>query len=208
MRDKLSQYIEDHLRHPNPVLDELDKAYRDDDDREAGPPHIGKQVGAFLRWIIRLIEAREVLEFGTAIGYSTIYLAQALRETGGRLTAIEKDEELFRRTACNVRRAGLSDTVQLIRGDADEVLDRLPGPYDLILQDAAKALYPAMFQRCVDRIRPGGVLAADDALFRPMGVREELARVIDEYNQLVFSHPRLVSTILPIGDGLTISVKR
>jgi|GEM_PF-1857720 len=145
MMDKLLQYIDDHLEHPNPVLAELEEAYRND-DAEAGPPHIGKQVGAFLRWIIH--------------------------------------------------------------GDAGELLDRLEGPCDLILQDAAKALYPEMLERCVDRIRTGGVLAADDALFRPMGVREELARVIDEYNRMVFDHPRLISTILPIGDGLTISVKR
>jgi len=205
--DKLLQYIEDHLEYPNPVLAELEEAYRND-DAEAGPPHIGKQAGAFLRWIIRLIEAQEVLEFGTAVGYSTIYLGQALKETGGRLTAIERDEGLFRRTLRNVRRAGLSDRVEVIHGDAAEVLDRLEGPYDLILQDAAKALYPVMLDRCVDRIRTGGVLAADDALFRPMGIREELARVIDEYNRLVFGNPRLISTILPVGDGLTISLKR
>jgi predicted O-methyltransferase YrrM len=205
--DELRRYIEDHLQYPNPVLEELEAAYRDDDE-SAGPPHIGKQAGAFLSWIINLIEAREVLEFGTAVGYSTIYLAQALQETGGRLTAIEKDEELVRRTADNVRRAGLGDRVELIHGDAAEIIDRLQGPYDLILQDAAKALYPEMLERCVERVRTGGVLAADDALFRPMGVREELAGVIDEYNRLVFDHPRLFSTILPIGDGLTISVKR
>jgi predicted O-methyltransferase YrrM len=207
MKDELSQYIEDHLQYPNPVLAELEAAYHSDDD-QAGPPHIGQQTGAFLSWIIHLIAARKVLEFGTAVGYSTIYLAQALRKTGGRLTAIELDEELLRRTARNVRRAGLSGTVDLIHGDADRIIDRLEGPYDLILQDAAKGLYPAMLERCVDRIRPGGVLAADDALFRPMGVRQELARAIDEYNRRVFDHPRLISTILPIGDGLTISVKR
>jgi predicted O-methyltransferase YrrM len=207
MGDNLLSYIESHLTYPNPVLAELEAAYRED-DQDAGPPHIGKQVGAFLYWIIRLIEARQVLEFGTAVGYSTIYLAQALQETGGRLTAVEKDEELFRRTVRNVRRAGLSDRVEMIHGDADAVLDRLKGPFDLILQDAAKALYPVMLERCVDRIRSGGVLAADDALFRPRGVREELSRAIDEYNRMAFAHPQLISTILPIGDGLTISVKR
>jgi predicted O-methyltransferase YrrM len=207
MKDKRFQYIEDHLEFPNPVLAELEAAYRSDDEK-AGPPHIGKQVGAFLSWIIRLIKAQEVLEFGTAVGYSTIYLAQALQETGGRLTAVEKDTELCKRTARNVRRAGLGDTVELIHGDADEVLDRLSGPYDLILQDAAKNLYAVMLERCIDRVRSGGVIAADDALFRPMGIREELSRAIDEYHRLVFDHPKLVSTILPIGDGLTISVKR
>ncbi len=206
MMDKLLKYIEKHLVDPNPVLAELEKSYRTDQD--AGPPHIGRHVGAFLYWIIHLMDATAVLEFGTAMGYSTIYLAQALQHTGGHLTAVEQDEELFEKTVRNVNRAGLGEVVDVIRGDAAAVIEDLPGPYDLILQDAAKALYPVMLGACIDRTRSGGVIAADDALFRPMGVREELSRVIDEYNRLVFGHPQLISTILPIGDGLIISVKR
>jgi predicted O-methyltransferase YrrM len=148
------------------------------------------------------------LEFGTALGYSTICLGQALRETGGKLTAVECEKRLFQETSENVARAGLSDVVELICGDASRVIDDLKGPFDLILQDAAKSLYPIMLEKCIQKARPGGIIAADDALFRPMGAGEELSEFMDEYNQKVFADSRLVSTILPIGDGLTISMKR
>ncbi len=203
--DKALSYIENFLTYPHPVLAELEAAYR---DREDLPPHIGIHVGVFLSWLVQLIQAGRVLEFGTAVGYSTVFLGQALRETGGTLTAVECDETNFQETSRNIERAGLVDVVELICGDANQIIDNLKGPFDLILQDAAKALYPVMLEKCVQRIRPGGIIAADDALFRPMGVREELSQFMDEYNRKVFAHPQLVSTILPIGDGLTISMKR
>ena len=203
--DKVLEYIEGFLAYPNPVLKELEAEYQNRDDVA---PHIGIHVGAFLTWLIQAIQAKKVLEFGTAIGYSTIFLGQALRQTGGKLIAIESREELFRETAGNIERAGLTEVVELIHGDASRIIDDLKGPFDLILQDAAKSLYPIMLERCVQITRPGGIIAADDGLFRPMGVREELSRLMDEYNERVFADPRLTSTILPIGDGLTISVKR
>jgi predicted O-methyltransferase YrrM len=203
--DKLMRYIESFLSYQNPVLKELEAAHRDRDDVS---PHIGIHVGTFLAWLIQVIGAQRALEFGTALGYSTICLGQALRETGGKLTAIEREGRFFRETSENIARAGLSDVVELIAGDALQVIDNLEGPFDFILQDAAKSLYPIMLEKCIQKTRPGGIIAADDALFRPMGVREELSRSMDEYNQKVFADSRLVSTILPIGDGLIISLKR
>jgi predicted O-methyltransferase YrrM len=154
------------------------------------------------------MDVRRALEFGTCIGYSTLFLSQALEKTNGRLTAIEVNEKFFQETERNVERAGLSRIVELIHGDASQVIDDLKGPFDLILQDAAKGLYAVMLERCVQLVRPGGVIVADDALFRPMGFREELSQAMDEYNEKVFADARLVSTILPIGDGLTISVRK
>jgi len=203
--NKSLDYIEKFLSYPNSVLSELERQCQ---TREDVAPHIGMHAGTFLSWSIFVIRAKRALEFGTCIGYSTIFLAQALRNTGGRLTAVESDQQRFSETEHNVRRAGLADVVDLIHGDAGIVIDDLEGPFDFILQDSAKSLYPLMLEKCIQKTRPGGIIAADDALFRPMGVREELSRVIDEYNRLVFDHPQLISTILPIGDGLTISVKR
>ena len=203
--NELNKYIENFLSYPNPVLKELESEYQQRDDVA---PHIGIHAGAFLAWLIQVMEVSRALEFGTCIGYSTVFLGQALQKTGGRLTAIEFQERFFEEAKGNVERAGLSPVVELIHGDASQIIDDLEGPFDLILQDAAKVLYPIMLEKCVQLVRPGGVIAADDALFRPMGIREELSRVMDEYNEKVFADPRLTSTILPIGDGLTISVKK
>jgi predicted O-methyltransferase YrrM len=203
--DKLLEYIGGFLSHTNPVLKELEEEYQ---TREDVVPHIGVHVGVFLNWLIQVMGAKQALEFGTCIGYSTIFLAQALQKTGGHLVAIESSEEFHQEAKRNVERAGLTDVVELIQGDASEIVHDLVGPFDLILQDAAKSLYPVMLEKCIQLIRPGGVIAADDALFRPMGVREELSEHMDAYNEKVFADPRLVSTILPIGDGLTISMKK
>ena len=202
---QLLSYIEGFLSYPNSVLKELEKEYQ---TREDVAPHIGIHVGIFLNWLIQVMRAKRALEFGTCIGYSTIFLGQGLQKTGGHLMAIESREEFYQEAKRNVERAGLSDVVELIQGDASQFVHHLVGPFDLILQDATKSLYPVMLEKCIQLIRPGGVIAADDALFRPMGFREELSKHMDEYNEQVFADPRLVSTILPIGDGLIISMKR
>jgi predicted O-methyltransferase YrrM len=134
-------------------------------------------------------------------------LARALGETGGRLVAVEADAARVADTRRNLEAAGLDGCVELVHGDASREIERLDGPFDLILQDAAKALYPSMLDACVERLRQRGILAADDGLFRPMGQREEMAGPIHAYNERVFADPRLRSTILPIGDGLTLSVR-
>ncbi|MFH1144874.1 MAG: O-methyltransferase [Candidatus Eisenbacteria bacterium] len=202
--EKSLAYIEAFLHPLNPHLAEVDKQY---EHHEKAQPNIGVHVGGFLSWLVRMMQARRVLEFGTCLGYSTIVLAEALRETGGRLIAVESNADFFAHAQRNVKTAGLSDIVEMIHGDAAVVIDELEGPFDLILQDSAKPLYPRLLDVCIRKIRPFGVLAADDALFRPFGVREELAGPIHEYLERIFADPRLISTILPIGDGLAISVR-
>jgi predicted O-methyltransferase YrrM len=175
--------------------------------REDIQPSIGEEVGRLLAVFVRLIQAKRVLELGSSIGYSTVWLAQALRDTGGTLTSIEKNERLFLDAQKNVSDAGLSDHVELIHGDAGVVLDSSGGPYDLILQDCDKALYPVLLNRCVELTRKHGAIVADDALFRPRGVEKKFSDPVHEYNRMVFADSRLYSTILPVGDGITISVK-
>ncbi len=202
--DKLSEYIESFIALRHPVLSRIAEEYKVRDDLI---PSIGLQVGRFLTWLIRLTGARRAMEFGTCIGYSTIVLAEALSQNEGRLIAIESDPKFFQETQRNVADAGLESVVTLVHGDAAVQIDKFEEPFDLILQDAAKTLYPVLLDKCVDKIKLNGVLVADNALFKPMGEKEEESRPIHEYNQKVFADPRLASTILPIGDGITISVK-
>jgi len=170
-------------------------------------PSIGLEVGKFLSVLICVIQAKRVLELGTSLGYSTVCLAESLRATGGTLTSIECDERLLLETQQNVSAAGLSEVVELILGDARAVLESLEGPFDLILQDSDKALYPLLLNRCVDLTREHGVIVADDTLFKPRGVPDKFSTPVHQYNGMVFADPRLHSTILPIGDGITLSVK-
>jgi predicted O-methyltransferase YrrM len=199
-----TNYILSFLNIDNSQLKVIEEGYRTRDDVV---PHIGPEVGKILGLILRAIDAKRAMEFGTCIGYSTIWLAEAMRDTGGRLLAIESRKEFFNEAKENIQAAGLTDYVDLKLGDASSIIDDVEGPFDMILQDSAKPLYPVMLERCIKLLRVRGILAADDGLFIPKGYEIENAQPVHQYNQLVFADPRLYSTILPIGDGLTLSVK-
>lgn len=170
-------------------------------------PAVGPQVGRLLALLVRLTRAQRVLELGTCLGYSSLWLAAALKETGGQLVSVEYRHDLWQQTHDNLAAAGLLDRVDLREGDAAVIVPALDAPFDLILQDSAKGLYPQLLEDCIRLVRPYGVIAADDTMFLPRGIPDSFARPMDEYNRLVFADPRLYSTILPIGDGLTLSVK-
>ena len=197
-------YILNFLRLDHPHLETVAAELEHRDDIQPG---IGPEVGKLLGLLARATQARRVLELGTCLGYSTLWLAAAMRETGGRLTSVEYDRDLCEQTRANLVAAGLLDWVDLIHGDAAEVVRRLEGQYDLILQDSAKDLYPALLEDCLRLLRPLGILAADDALFYPLGIPEKFSAPVHRYNEKVFSDPRLYTTLLPIGDGLAVSVK-
>jgi len=200
----IPEYIMSFLQSDNKQIDEIWRQYS---ERDGLVPSIGPEVGKILGLIVRAIGAKRAIEFGTCIGYSTIWLGEAMRATGGKLIAVEASEIYFEEARKNVAEAGLNEYVELIHGDAAEVINKIEGPFDFILQDSAKPLYIFMFERCVELLRVNGILAADDGLFLPMGFETPNAKAMDEYNKLAFGDKRLYTSLLPIGDGLTLSVK-
>ncbi|MDP2959876.1 MAG: class I SAM-dependent methyltransferase, partial [candidate division Zixibacteria bacterium] len=126
----ITEYIESFIPAGN---EQLIKIIHQQDTRNDTNPTIGLQVGMFLSLLIRMMQAKRVLEFGTCLGYSTVWLAQALRTTGGKLISIEQKKEFLEITRKNIAEAGLSDVVELIWGDANVVIDQIEGPFDLIL---------------------------------------------------------------------------
>lgn len=199
----LEAYIRGFIKPDLSLIEGLESEY---DSRQDIQPSVGREAGRLLGLLVRLMRAQRVLEFGTCLGYSTLWLANAARSTGGTVTAVEFSRDLCDATHKNLREAGLDGFVRLIHGDASAVAEELSGPFDLILQDSAKPLYLEMLERCISLARPGGLLIADDTLFKPMGIPEKFSEPMHRYNELVFAHPRLYSSILPIGDGMTISV--
>jgi caffeoyl-CoA O-methyltransferase len=203
--DEIDSYIANFIALDNSTLTSVSEQER---IRVNVRPSIGPEVGQFLGLLIRLIQAKRVLEFGTSLGYSAIWLGEALRSTGGRLISIEREEELYRQAQKNLAAAGLSEVVELVLGDARTVVETLEGPFDLIFQDSDKRLYPVLLEKCIELTRDYGLIVADDALFKPMGRPDPLSEPIHLHNQKVFSDDRLYSTLLPVGDGVTLSVKR
>lgn len=202
--DKVTQYIESFITLDNRQLASIEE---EGDKREDIQPYVGLEVGKLLGLLIRSLNAQRVLEFGTCLGYSTVWIAQALKETGGKLISIEYNKDLYEATKRNVELAGLSDTVNLVLGNASEVIEVLDGPFDIILQDSDKSLYSSMLEKCINLTRKNGLIIADDALFMPMGIPEKFSGPMHRYIERVFSDDRLYSTILPIGDGVVISTK-
>ena len=179
-------------------------------------PLVDAEVGALLRVLATSIGAARILEIGTCIGYSGIWLAGAL-PSHGMLITMEKDAERAAKAKANFARAGLSDRVSIMVGDAQLKLLKVAGPFDLIFQDGHKPLYNVLLEPLVTLLRPGGLLVTDNVLWDGEVVpgfiatprrREEDTIAIAEYNRRISAHPQLLTSIVPLRDGVAISVKR
>src|SRR5947207_15480778 len=180
-----------------------------------GLPLVDAEVGALRRVLATAVGARRILEIGTAIGYSGIWLAGALPPTG-MLVTFEMNEERARRARENFARAGVADRANVIVGDVQRMLAKVSGPFDLIFQDGDKQLYTPLLDRLVALLRPGGLLVTDNVLwdgevvpgFNKPTRNADDTRAIAEYNQPINEHAQLMTTTVPLRDGVAISVKR
>jgi len=209
---RILQYLDDLLPPRDPLLAELESQAR-----EERIPICGPHVGSLLALLVRLARPSRVLEVGAAIGYSAIWMGRALREYGGRLQTIELRPDRVVRAQANLSRADLSDLVEVLPGAALQVLPALRGmTYGLIFLDAVKTEYPAYFDLALPLLAEGGLLVADNALLggevvaaAPEGRWSAADREgVRQYNRLAFGHPALHSALLPLRDGLTLSLKR
>lgn len=183
--------------------------------RAEGLPIVDAASGAALHALARASGARRILEIGTAIGYSTLWLATALAGDGALVT-MERSPERAERARAHLANAGLADRVSVMVGDASRYLHKVAGPFDLIFQDGDKTQYEPMLDRLVTLLRPGGVLVTDNTLWYGEVVEGYVARLeknpadtaaIRAYNARIASDPRLFTTVLPVGDGLGVSIK-
>jgi predicted O-methyltransferase YrrM len=209
--DLVERYLRSLNRLPDAVLQDI---ARTGDERDL--PLIDAEVGALLRVLATAIGATRILEVGTAIGYSGIWLAGALPE-GGMLLTLEMDQERARIARENFARAGLAGRVNVIIGDAERTIAKVAGPFDLIFQDGDKALYGPMLGRLVELLRPRGLLVTDNVLWdgevvpgfisAPQRDPEE-TRAIADYNRRLNAHPSLMVSTVPLRDGVAIAVKK
>lgn len=163
--------------------------------------NVGRDNAGFLALLVKAVGARRVLEVGTSNGYSALWLARALLETGGgAVVAVEHDAGRAALARENFRRAGLEGVITLLEGDARALIPRQTGPFDVVFLDAEKGQYADYLRACLPLVRPGGLVIGDDTL----SLRERMA----EYVELAFSLPELESVEIPIDDGIILSYKR
>ncbi|MGH7479090.1 MAG: O-methyltransferase [Candidatus Methylomirabilales bacterium] len=173
-------------------------------------PIVGPVVGRLLAQLAQLIGAARVLEMGAGFGYSAYWVARVL-PPDGRLLAIERSAENARLAREWLARADLDHKVEFIVGDALEVVHGVPGPFDQIFVDVDKEQNPASFSLTVPRLRPGGLLITDNILWSGRVLAPDPAeastRGVQEYTRLIYENSRLYTTILPVRDGLAVSLK-
>ena len=207
----VAAYLASLSAAPHPVLARIL-----DEGRANGIPVVDPLTGALLHALVRATAATRVLEIGTAIGYSTVWMAAALPSTG-LLVTLERDPVRATTARAYLAEAGVDDRVTVVVGDADRYLHKLAGPFDLVFQDGDKAGYEPMLDRLVTLLRPGGVLVTDNVLWdgevvpgfvTPPRRKPEDTAAIAAYNARVAADPRLTVSWLPVGDGIAIAVKK
>jgi predicted O-methyltransferase YrrM len=200
-------YAEHYVAEDEPLLAARARAA----DTDAVP--IGPGGGAVLRLLATLLAARSVVEFGTGCGVSGIWLMRGMAPDGV-LTSIDPDAEHQRLARAAFTGAGLTGSrVRLITGRALDVAPRLTdGGYDLVFADADKSEYPDYLAQAVRLLRPGGVVAFDNALWHDRvadpAARDPDTTAVRDLGRTMADHPALVPALLPCGDGLLVAVKR
>jgi predicted O-methyltransferase YrrM len=172
-------------------------------------PIVGPAVGRLLALLVQLTGAKRIFELGSAIGYSTIWLARA---AGARAEVFftDNDPRNARRADLFFRRAKVRSRIRIRVGDALAVLDATPGTFDLIFNDVDKQQYPEVFRRAFPRLRKGGLLVADNALWHGHVVRraaDSATRAVQQFNEMIFSLKQTSSVIIPLRDGVAICRK-
>jgi predicted O-methyltransferase YrrM len=207
----LAEYLAGLTREPHPHLAVVER-----EGHDAGLPIVYPETGALLHALARLVGARRVLEIGTAIGYSTLWMATAL-PPDGLLVTLERNRDRAARARAHAEAAGVAALVNVMIGNADRLLHKIAGPFDVIFQDGDKAGYDPMLDRLAVLLRPGGVLVTDNVLWSgtvvpgmtPFEPREpDDIKAIAAYNQRLAADPRFFTVWLPIGDGVGVSTKK
>ncbi|MGO4928080.1 O-methyltransferase [Fundicoccus sp. Sow4_D5] len=178
---------------------------------ELGIPVIPHETAKFIDFFCATVEPKDILEIGTAIGFSASLMAQHL-QTDGHLTTIDRYAKMYERAKANFKRMGLEERVTLIEGDAADVLPTLEAAaYDLIFMDSAKAKYIEFYPQCLRVLKTGGVLIIDDVFQAGTILEDEknipkrvrtIHRKLNELMDTVLNDPIHRSCLVPLGDGL------
>jgi predicted O-methyltransferase YrrM len=185
------------------LLEKLAKFGQDNDPHQAEHSqrmlNITHDTGRLLWILVQAIGATRILEIGTSNAFSTIWLADAARSVGGRVTTLELNSQKIALARANLATASLDGVVGIIEGRALDTLDSLPGPFDLVFLDADRSTYLAYLELLIPKLRTGGLLIVDNATSHAHDLQEFLRRVK--------SHPQLFAVTVPIGNGEEIAIK-
>ncbi len=206
IRPDINRYLYQLLPRRDAVLREIERLAK-----QRNIPIIGPAVGRLIALVARISGARRIFEMGSAVGYSTIWLARAAGP-GSRIYYTDGDPENARRAREYFERAGVAGRVEILVGDALALIRKVPGRFDLIFIDVDKDQYPEALRLALARLRRGGLLIADNALWsgrvaHTPGRDDAFTRGVQAFNRAIYSSPTLDSAIVPLRDGVAICRK-
>ena len=212
VEERIVSYINSLEKENSPVLEEIEKEARKD-----GVPIIRKEMESFLRVMLSIKKPMRILELGTAVGYSAILMSEAIEKDASIIT-IENYEKRIVQARDNFKKADKEDVITMLEGDAMEIMPGLEGDsFDFVFMDAAKAQYIHFLPEVLRLMKKDGVLITDNVLQEGDLIQSKyvvrrrdrtIHKRMREYLEVVKNHPQLETSIVPIGDGITMSVKK
>ena len=206
MDEKIEDYLYALLPKRDEVLNEIEKYAA-----QHKVPIIGPAVARMLALLVQISGAKRIFELGSAIGYSTIWLARAAGPQA-EITYTDSDPENAKRAKAYLERAGVSSQIGVETGDALTLLKKTTGEFDLIFNDINKREYPDAAKVALPRVRRGGLFITDNTLWSGKAARKAKAgdadtRGVQELNRLVYESKDLFSVLIPLRDGMTVCRK-
>lgn len=212
VEERIVSYINSLEKENSPVLEEIEKEARKD-----GVPIIRKEMESFLRVMLSIKKPMRILELGTAVGYSAILMSEYIDEKGQIIT-VENYDKRIPIAKENIKKAGRENVIKLLEGDAMEIMPTLvSNRFDFVFMDAAKAQYIHFLPEVLRLMKKDGVLITDNVLQEGDLIQSKyvvrrrdrtIHKRMREYLEVVKNHPQLETSIVPIGDGITMSVKK
>lgn len=211
VNERIVTYINSLERGNSHVLEEIER-----DAIETYVPIIRKEMESFLKVMLSIKKPKKILELGTAVGYSAILMSEYMPEDC-TITTIENYDKRIPIARDNIRKAGKEDKITLLEGDAIDIMKTLSQPYDFIFMDAAKAQYIYFLPEVLRLLQTDGILISDnvlqdgDLIESRYGIERRNRTIHSRMREYLFTiknSPELETSIIPIGDGITLSVKR
>ena len=201
---EIEKYILDLIPPRDEILAEMEA-----EAKRESIPIVGPAVGAFLAVLVLSSQSKRIFELGSAIGYSTTWLARAAGP-GAEVHYTDSSPANAERARRYLERAGVADRVHIHVGDALTALAEVSGEFDFILNDVNKDGYPAVLTAACGRLKRGGLLVSDNTLWheRVLNPPDETSRAVVEFNSKLFTSSDFMACLIPLRDGLTVGVKR
>lgn len=206
-------YILEYIRGILPENKEHFKLM-EDYAREYNVPIIQPEVAQFMKVLLKTHKPENILEVGTAIGYSALIMADALNGEC-KITSIERREDMIELAKGYILKTPYKDNINILYGDAEDILKNIKGMYDFIFIDAAKGQYLEFFNMCVNVLNPGGIILSDNVLFKGMVATDDLVirrkktivKRLRTFLKYINEIEGYTSSIIPIGDGMALTYR-